>query len=455
MSQLDSTKRAKLPDSAFAYVDSKGRRRLPINDESHVRNALARFNQVVFEDEAARERARKKLLVAARKYGIVPIGFMTGQLESRTGEATAGRLVVELGQVGTPAEFERRLRAALRDPTLTVLHWSDSAGGYLDRDGQPAALPATGAARERSGDDPARAPGSADDGAGAFGRRAEDSGPPEDGDRGGQVGGGERSAPGAGPGAGQRVANAADGQRHVPADRHRGSTGLLHRLGDRYAALLGRRPCGDPRQRASRAAAARSTRAPTSSSPCSSVPRRARSRARDRARPALSRLARRRRRQGPGRHPQRPADADRRGLRRPRGAHRGPDLLGGTRRPDPALGRCARCARPIAAARTCVCAGSARTASTACARRCRSSRSGSGSAGAVSAAAHARRAGRRARHPAPHSSRRSACRRARRCTACIARNNPVEIAIMIVATAVSAGVMLSRSPENISRGNVR
>src|SRR5262245_48086728 len=28
----------------FAYVDSKGRRRLPIHDEAHVRNALARFN---------------------------------------------------------------------------------------------------------------------------------------------------------------------------------------------------------------------------------------------------------------------------------------------------------------------------------------------------------------------------------------------------------------------------
>ena len=58
MSTLDSGKRAKLPASAFAYVDSKGRRRLPIHDEPHVRNALARFNQVAFEDEAARERAR-------------------------------------------------------------------------------------------------------------------------------------------------------------------------------------------------------------------------------------------------------------------------------------------------------------------------------------------------------------------------------------------------------------
>ena len=142
MSQLSSKKRARLPNTAFAYVDSKGRRRLPINDKSHVLNALARFNQVAFEDEAARERARKRLLTAARKYRIVPVGFMTGQLRSQMSEATAGRLVIELGQVRTPAEFERRLRAALRDPTLSVLHWSDSAGSYLDGSGQPATLPA-------------------------------------------------------------------------------------------------------------------------------------------------------------------------------------------------------------------------------------------------------------------------------------------------------------------------
>ena len=147
MSQLDARKRAKLPKSAFAYVDSRGRRRLPINDESHVRNALARFGQVAFEDEAAREQARKKLLNAAKKYGIVPVGFITGQLESRMSDATAGRLVIELGQVGTPGEFERRLRTALRDPTLSVLHWSDSAGGYLDGAGQPAMLPTAGTGR--------------------------------------------------------------------------------------------------------------------------------------------------------------------------------------------------------------------------------------------------------------------------------------------------------------------
>jgi class 3 adenylate cyclase len=147
MSQLSAQDRKKLPKSAFAYVDSRGRRRLPIHDESHVRNALARFAKVVFEDEAALERARKKLLGAAKKYGIVPIGFMTGQLQAQMSAATAGRLVIELGQVDTPSEFERRLRVALRDPTLSVLHWSDSAGRYLDGAGRPATLPPDGEGR--------------------------------------------------------------------------------------------------------------------------------------------------------------------------------------------------------------------------------------------------------------------------------------------------------------------
>ena len=80
MPQLGATARAHLPDTAFAYIDSRGQRRLPIHDASHVRNALARFEQVAFEDDAARERARQRLLRAAKKYGIVPLGFFDGQL---------------------------------------------------------------------------------------------------------------------------------------------------------------------------------------------------------------------------------------------------------------------------------------------------------------------------------------------------------------------------------------
>lgn len=83
MATLRSRSRKELRDSAFAYVDANGRRRLPIHDESHVRNALSRFNQVLFEDETSRDRARKRLLKAAKKYGIVPIGFIDGQLRAQ------------------------------------------------------------------------------------------------------------------------------------------------------------------------------------------------------------------------------------------------------------------------------------------------------------------------------------------------------------------------------------
>ena len=81
MAKLDAKTRAQLPDSAFAYIDSSGRRRLPINDAPHVRNALSRFNQVVFDDEAARDRARLRLLRAAQKHGVAPIGFISAQLQ--------------------------------------------------------------------------------------------------------------------------------------------------------------------------------------------------------------------------------------------------------------------------------------------------------------------------------------------------------------------------------------
>jgi class 3 adenylate cyclase len=82
MARLSARERANLPNRAFAYIDAEGRRRLPIHDEAHVRNALGRFERVRFENDAARERARRRLLNAAKKYGIVPVGFITGQLRS-------------------------------------------------------------------------------------------------------------------------------------------------------------------------------------------------------------------------------------------------------------------------------------------------------------------------------------------------------------------------------------
>jgi class 3 adenylate cyclase len=125
MAKLDPKKRAKLPDSAFAYVDSKGRRRLPINDEPHVRNALARFNQVRFESDSAREKARKRLLNAARKFGIVPVGFITTQLEVerergvRRGAARAARAATDDGPP-LPTGFVTLLMTDIESSTVLL-----------------------------------------------------------------------------------------------------------------------------------------------------------------------------------------------------------------------------------------------------------------------------------------------------------------------------------------------
>jgi class 3 adenylate cyclase len=108
MPPLDAKQRAKLPDSAFAYIDSRGRRRLPINDAAHVRNALARFNQVVFEDEAARDKARTRLLRAAAKYGVVPVGFVSAQLQPQR-KLPKGRVTFLLTDVEGSTDLLHRL----------------------------------------------------------------------------------------------------------------------------------------------------------------------------------------------------------------------------------------------------------------------------------------------------------------------------------------------------------
>ena len=70
MAELDTQARDKLSKREFAYVDSKGGEHLPINDEEHIRNAMARFNQTDFESKTAKEEARKKILSAAKRHDI-------------------------------------------------------------------------------------------------------------------------------------------------------------------------------------------------------------------------------------------------------------------------------------------------------------------------------------------------------------------------------------------------
>lgn len=140
MALLDAATRSKLPDRAFAYIDGRGKRRLPIHDEAHVRNALARFGQVRFEDDAARERARTRLLNAAKKYGIVPVGFIAGEFESARARTQPvalpdGFLTMVMTDVERSTELVHRLRDAYRhviEGVRTILAECVAAhGGHL------------------------------------------------------------------------------------------------------------------------------------------------------------------------------------------------------------------------------------------------------------------------------------------------------------------------------------
>jgi hypothetical protein len=70
VAELDTADREKLDKRQFAFVDKQAVGHLPIQDETHVRNAMARWNQTDFPSRAAKERARKKILAAARRHGI-------------------------------------------------------------------------------------------------------------------------------------------------------------------------------------------------------------------------------------------------------------------------------------------------------------------------------------------------------------------------------------------------
>ncbi len=67
MTQLDTEKRDHLAKGDFAFPEQ---RKLPIEDAAHVRNALARFDQVEDVSDADRDAAWKRLLAAAKKHGV-------------------------------------------------------------------------------------------------------------------------------------------------------------------------------------------------------------------------------------------------------------------------------------------------------------------------------------------------------------------------------------------------
>ena len=67
MSELDAKDRQKLKDSDYAFPKQ---RKEPLNDADHVRNAMARFNQVEGVSDNERDEAWSRIKRAAHKHGV-------------------------------------------------------------------------------------------------------------------------------------------------------------------------------------------------------------------------------------------------------------------------------------------------------------------------------------------------------------------------------------------------
>jgi hypothetical protein len=67
MSKLDQEDRDDLPKREFAFPKQ---RKEPLEDAGHVRNAIARFNQVRDVSDDERDEAWQRILAAARKFGV-------------------------------------------------------------------------------------------------------------------------------------------------------------------------------------------------------------------------------------------------------------------------------------------------------------------------------------------------------------------------------------------------
>ncbi len=67
MTELTADDRNDLGTGSFAFPDE---RKEPLENASHVRNAIARFNQVKGVSDAERDAAWKRIEAAAKKHGV-------------------------------------------------------------------------------------------------------------------------------------------------------------------------------------------------------------------------------------------------------------------------------------------------------------------------------------------------------------------------------------------------
>jgi signal transduction histidine kinase len=76
--------------------------------------------------------------------GISPIAFLVGLLDERLARSAVGELMIALRTDSSPAALRSALARALRDPTVTLAYWLPEFGAYVDPDGRPLDVPASG-----------------------------------------------------------------------------------------------------------------------------------------------------------------------------------------------------------------------------------------------------------------------------------------------------------------------
>jgi len=64
---LSTAEKDRLPTEEFAFPKE---RKEPLTDARHVRNAIARFDQVEGVSDAERDKAWQRILAAAKRYGV-------------------------------------------------------------------------------------------------------------------------------------------------------------------------------------------------------------------------------------------------------------------------------------------------------------------------------------------------------------------------------------------------
>jgi hypothetical protein len=64
---MSTAEKDRLPDKEFAFPKE---RKEPLTDARHIRNAIARFDQVEGVSDAERDRAWKRILTAAGRHGV-------------------------------------------------------------------------------------------------------------------------------------------------------------------------------------------------------------------------------------------------------------------------------------------------------------------------------------------------------------------------------------------------